>query len=99
MCGSGRDGLGHEVGAFGAGVGVVLGEERRGFFGAEGFEAVGFDVAEFEDRDVLLRGDLANPVVVAHVAFYVGASRTGGLSWWLRSPNRPGQSRCCGWWA
>src|SRR6185437_1214902 len=59
---------------------MVFGEERGGLPGAEGFEAIGFDGAELEDGDVLLHGDLANPVVVAHVVFDVGAGWAGGLS-------------------
>ena len=59
-------------GALGAGVGVVDGEEEGGFFGAEGFEAVGFDGGHVDEGNVLVMrrvGDLV--VAVAHVAFDV----------------------------
>jgi len=61
-------------------VGVVDGEEWCSLLRAKSFEAVGFGVSKFEDGDLFLRGDPADPVVVAEVALDVRVGWTRGLS-------------------
>ena len=46
-------GFGVAFGALCAGVGVVDGEEERGFFGAEGFKAIGFYGGHVDDGNLL----------------------------------------------
>ena len=72
-------GFGVALGAFGAGVGVVDGEEERGFFGAEGFEAVGFDGGHVGVEDVHVLCELCDLGVVAHVALDAGGAVGIGL--------------------
>jgi len=76
------DGLGYgfgvEFGAFGAGVGVVFGEEWGGCGGAELFVGVGFEGAHVDELDVLLFGDLLDEGGVAEVAFDMRAAIGAG---------------------
>lgn len=65
------DGFGVALGSFGAGVGVVDGEEERGFLLAERVEAVGFNGGHVNDGDLLLRGELVLIVAETHIAFDV----------------------------
>ena len=51
-----RYGLSIEFGSLGAGVGVVDGEEESSFFGAGGFEAVGFDGGHIDESYVFVCG-------------------------------------------
>jgi len=66
-----RDGFGVEFSAFGAGMGVVLGEEGSGCGGAEPVVGIGFEGAHVDELDVLLFRDLLNEGGVAEVALDV----------------------------
>ena len=50
-------------------MGVVDGEEERGFFGAERVEAIGFDGGHIDYGNLLGFGDLGFVLAEAHVAF------------------------------
>ncbi len=60
--------FGCKFGAFSVGVRVVDGEEECGFFGAKGFETVGFDGGHVDDGDLFGCGDLVFVVAESHVA-------------------------------
>src|SRR5665213_1814412 len=64
--------LGVEFSTFGAGVGVVLGEEERGLFLPGGLEAICLYSGHVDIGDVLFGGQLFQLGVVAHVALDLG---------------------------
>ena len=64
-------GLGVEFGTFGAGMGMVLGEEESRFFLSGGLEAVGFDGGHIDEGDMLVGGYLPEFGVITHVPLNV----------------------------